>query len=163
MFNVAIITCSDKGSQGLREDMSGRVIKELSIEMGYKLVSYMVIPDDLETIAKTLCKMVDEMQADLVLTTGGTGFSPKDVTPEATMQVIHRQAPGIAEAMRYHSLIITPRAMLSRAIAGIRHQSLVVNLPGSPKAVREILEYIFPSLYHGLEILQGKTGECART
>lgn len=162
-MRVAIITLSDSGYAGQREDKSGPVIREMVEAAGYEVVHTALLPDGLEPLSSELKRLCDNDLADLILTTGGTGFSPTDVTPEATMAVVERPAPGIAEAMRYRSLQITPRAMLSRAAAGIRKQTLIVNLPGSPKAVTECLEYILPSLAHGLEILRGLTGNCART
>ena len=162
-MRVAIITLSDSGYAGQREDKSGPVIRDMVEAAGYTVVHTQLLPDGLEPLGGVLRDLCDKDQADLILTTGGTGFSPTDVTPEATMAVVERPAPGIAEAMRYRSLQITPRAMLSRAAAGIRKQTLIVNLPGSPKAVTECLEYILPSLAHGLEILRGLTGNCART
>lgn len=161
-MRVAIITLSDSGYAGQREDKSGPVIRELAETAGYEIVHTVLLPDGIEPLASELRRLCDEDMADLVLTTGGTGFSPTDLTPEATLSVVERPAPGIAEAMRYNSLQITPRAMLSRAAAGIRKRTLIVNLPGSPKAVRECLEFILPSLGHGLEILRGTAGECAR-
>ena len=162
MFKVGIITASDKGSKGERIDESGKVIKEIVENKGYEVVKYIVLPDEREELSKEMINMSDELGVDLILSTGGTGFSSRDITPEATRDVIDRLAPGISEAIRNYSLKITPRAMLSRAISGIRRETLIVNLPGSPKAVRESLEYIIDSLHHGLEILKGKTGECAR-
>ena len=161
-MRVAIITLSDSGYAGQREDKSGPVIRELAEAAGYEIVHTALLPDGVEPLASELKRLCDEDVADLVLTTGGTGFSPTDLTPEATLSVVERPAPGIAEAMRYNSLQITPRAMLSRAAAGIRKQTLMVNLPGSPKAVRECLEFILPALGHGLEILRGTAGNCAR-
>ena len=161
-MRVAIITLSDSGYAGQREDKSGPVIRALTEAVGYEIVHTALLPDGVEPLASELKRLCDEDLADLVLTTGGTGFSPTDLTPEATLSVVERPAPGIAEAMRYNSLQITPRAMLSRAAAGIRKRTLIVNLPGSPKAVRECLEFILPSLGHGLEILRGTAGECAR-
>ena len=161
-MRVAIITLSDSGYAGQREDKSGPVIRELAEAAGYEIVHTALLPDGIEPLASELKRLCDEDIADLVLTTGGTGFSPTDLTPEATLSVVERPAPGIAEAMRYNSLQITPRAMLSRAAAGIRKSTLIVNLPGSPKAVRECLEFILPSLGHGLEILRGTAGNCAR-
>ena len=160
-MRVAIITLSDSGYAGQREDKSGPVIRELAEAAGYEIVHTALLPDGIEPLASELKRLCDEDVADLVLTTGGTGFSPTDLTPEATLSVVERPAPGIAEAMRYNSLQITPRAMLSRAAAGIRKKTLIVNLPGSPKAVRECLEFILPSLGHGLEILRGTAGNCA--
>ena len=160
-MRVAIITLSDSGYAGQREDKSGPVIRELAEAAGYEIVHTALLPDGVEPLSSELKRLCDEDLADLVLTTGGTGFSPTDLTPEATLAVTERPAPGIAEAMRYNSLQITPRAMLSRAVAGIRKKTLIVNLPGSPKAVRECLEFILPSLGHGLEILRGTAGNCA--
>lgn len=161
-MRVAIITLSDSGYAGQREDKSGPVIRELTETAGYEVVHTTLLPDGVEPLASELKRLCDKDMADLILTTGGTGFSPTDLTPEATLSVVERPAPGIAEAMRYNSLQITPRAMLSRGVAGIRKRTLIVNLPGSPKAVRECLEFILPSLGHGLEILRGTAGECAR-
>ena len=145
-----MITLSDSGYAGNREDKSGPVIQELVTAAGYQVVSAQLLPDDSALLQAALIALCDGDQADLILTTGGTGFSPRDVTPEATLAVVERPAPGIAEAMRWNSLQITPRAMLSRAAAGIRKGALIVNLPGSPKAVRESLVFILPSLAHGL-------------
>ena len=162
MFKVGIITASDKGSKGEREDISGKTIKEIMSSRDYKVVEWKILPDEREKISKELINMCDNLCLNLVLTTGGTGFSPRDWTPEATLDVIDRQAPGISEAMRYYSLQITPKAMLSRGVSGIRGETLIINLPGSPKAVKENLGFILPALKHGLEILKGLTGECAR-
>lgn len=161
-MRVAIITLSDSGYAGQREDRSGPLIRAMAEEAGYEVVHTALLPDGVEPLAGELKRLCDGDLADLVLTTGGTGFSPTDLTPEATMSVVERPAPGIAEAMRWQSLQITPRAMLSRAAAGIRGKTLIVNLPGSPKAVKECLEFILPSLGHGLEILRGTAGNCAR-
>ena len=162
MYRVAIITASDSGYAGQREDKSGPVIRELVTAAGFEAVHYRMLPDDRGLLAGEMRRICDEGTADLILTTGGTGFSPRDCTPEATEDVTERRVPGIPEAMRYLSLQITPRAMLSRASAGIRGKTLIVNLPGSPKAVRECLEYILPALTHGLDILTGAAGNCAR-
>ena len=162
MIKLCILTASDKGHAGERIDRSGKVIMEMAAEMDARVVDYAIVPDERSAISEALIRMSDQMEADLILTTGGTGFSPRDVTPEATMDVIDRQVPGIPEAMRMKSLQITPKAMLSRASAGIRNKTLIINLPGSPKAVKECLEVIIPVLPHGLQILKGQAGECAR-
>lgn len=162
MYRVGIITSSDKGAAGEREDLSGPAIRELLPEGQYEVVSYRIVPDEKEELVRELVRLCDEEGCDLVLTTGGTGFSKRDVTPEATVEVAERMVPGIAEALRAYSMTITKRAMLSRAVSGIRGNTLIVNLPGSPKAVRESLEYLLDTLPHGLDILLGNTGECAR-
>ena len=136
-------------------------MEDLLKEAGYEILRKVVLPDEKDMLAAEMIKMSED-GADLVMTTGGTGFSKRDVTPEATKMVIEKEARGITDAILFYSLSITPRAMLSRAIAGIRGETLIVNLPGSPKAVREALEYILPSLKHGLEILKGEASECAR-
>ncbi len=161
MIRVGVITASDKGSRGEREDLSGETIRQLVGQIGAEVVEYCVLPDEREVLAAKMKVYADAAGLDLVLTTGGTGFSQRDVTPEATLSVVERLVPGIAEVMRWESLKKTPKAMLSRAVAGIRGKTLIVNLPGSPKAVRECLEAIFPALPHGLEILKGETSECA--
>jgi len=161
-MRVAIITLSDSGYAGRREDKSGPAIRRIMEAAGYQVVHTALLPDDRHMLADALCRLCDNGEADLILTTGGTGFSPADQTPEATMDVVERLTPGIPEAMRWYSLQITPRAMLSRAVAGIRKKTLIVNLPGSPKAVEECLGFILPALGHGLEILTETTGECAR-
>ncbi|MBZ2174745.1 MogA/MoaB family molybdenum cofactor biosynthesis protein [Schnuerera sp. xch1] len=162
MFKVGIITASDKGSKGERVDISGKTIKEIVESKGYKVEKSIILPDEEEALYKELIYMADELKVDLIFTTGGTGFSKRDVTPEATIKACHRMANGIAEAIRYYSLSITPRAMLSRAVSGIRGETLIINLPGSPKAVRESLDYTMDSLHHGLEILKGEAHDCAR-
>ena len=163
MFTVGIITMSDKGSKGEREDKSGPMISSIINENHlYEVIEEILIPDDQKTIEKELIRMTDILKLDLILTTGGTGFSLRDVTPEATLAIADRVAPGIAEAIRAYSMTITKRAMLSRGVSAIRKQTLIVNLPGSPKAVKESLEYIMSELSHGLEILKGTAGECAR-
>ncbi len=163
MFRAAIITASDKGAKGQREDVSGSVIREILEQNGYEVVYQVILPDERQLLAEEMERICVQQQADLILTTGGTGFSPRDWTPEATLDVIERQVPGIPEAMRLNSLQITKRAMLSRAVAGIREKTLIINLPGSPKAVRENLEYVITELAHGLEILRGEATECARS
>lgn len=163
MMRVAIITLSDKGARGEREDISGQVIRQMMEESGYHIARQLLLNDDREGLAQALREICDAGEADLILTTGGTGFSPRDHAPEATMDVVERPVPGIAEAMRWNSLAITPRGMLSRAVSGIRGRTLIVNLPGSPKAVRENLSFILPTLSHGLGILIGAEGECARS
>ncbi|MDO4581690.1 MAG: MogA/MoaB family molybdenum cofactor biosynthesis protein [Bacillota bacterium] len=161
MYKVAILTISDKGAAGEREDKSGPEIARIITEHGWRTALMRVIPDEREQIAAALVEICDGGLAELILTTGGTGFSPRDVTPEATCDAAERMAPGIAEAMRANSLTITDRAMLSRAVAAIRGGTLIVNLPGSPKAVRESLGYIIGALDHGLDILTGADSECA--
>lgn len=162
MITVGIITSSDKGSRNERIDKSGEAIKEIVEKAGLKVEKYIILPDEREMLSKEMINMADKLKLNLVLTTGGTGFSVRDVTPEATKDVIEREVPGIPEAIRQYSLTITKRAMLSRAIAGIRKQTLIVNLPGSEKAVRESLEYCIDTLIHGIEILIGSAGECGR-
>lgn len=162
MIRAGIITASDKGSVGERVDESGKVIAERIREIDAEVIEYVVVPDEREIISTKLKYMADERGIDLILTTGGTGFSPRDITPEATLDVIDRQVPGIPEAMRAKSLQITSRAMLSRAVSGIRKSTLIVNLPGSPKSVNECLDVILPALPHAIQILKGQTGECAR-
>lgn len=160
-IQAAIITMSDSRSQSTEKaDESGAVIKEILEANDYEVVHYELISDDLDGIKNSLIRVCDQ-NISLVLTTGGTGLSKRDNTPEATKAVIEKEVQGISEAMRYHSLQITPRAMLSRGVSGIRQNSLIINLPGSPKAVRENLEYIIPSLRHGLEILRGEASNCA--
>lgn len=159
-FTIGVITVSDKGAAGERKDTSGPLIEEMLKEIGGILNKYVIVPDDRDKIANTLRNMCDVDKLDVIFTTGGTGFSPRDLTPEATLDVIDRLAPGISEAIRMKSLSITPKAMLSRAVSGIRKQSLIVNLPGSPKGVKESLEVIMPALSHGIGILKGVEGEC---
>lgn len=159
-YTAAVITASDKASRGEREDMSGPAAAATLKGFGYAVSSVSVLPDDQRTLYRELVRLVDEEQVDVVFTTGGTGLSPQDNTPEATLRAATRQVPGIAEAIRYNSLKITPRAMLSRAVSVLRGQSLIVNLPGSPKAVRECLDYLLPTLSHGMGIMTGREGEC---
>jgi len=161
MIKAAVLTMSDKGSKGEREDLTGPVIMKIIKENGFIVDYYKVIPDDFNTIVEELRYLSDVLKVDLILTNGGTGFSKRDVTPEATEEVIERKVPGIAEAMRLKSLQITPKAMLSRAVSGIRGDTLIINLPGSPKAAKENLEFILPAVPHGIYILTGKDSECA--
>lgn len=161
-YRVAIITLSDSGSKGLREDRSGPVIREMVEAAGYEVVSQTVLSDDRQALTDALIDICDSHSADLILTTGGTGFSMRDNAPEATLDAIERNAPGIAEAMRVNSLQYTPRAMLSRGVSGIRKYTLIINLPGSPRAVRENLGFALPALEHGIAILAGDAAECAR-
>lgn len=160
-MRVAIITSSDSGAKGLREDKSGPLIQSIVEELGATVVSYTLLPDEQAQLAGAMAEIADKDQADLILTTGGTGFSQRDCMPEATLEVVTRQVPGIPEAMRSYSMQFTGRAMLSRAMAGIRRNTLIVNLPGSPKAVGETLQYIYPHLVHGIEILTGTATDCA--
>ena len=161
VHRVGILTASDKGARGEREDVSGPRIRSL-LSADYEAVAYTVVPDDRETIAQELIRLSDEVGCDLILTTGGTGFAPRDVTPEATRDVCDRMAPGIAEAIRAQSMRITSRAMLSRGVSGIRGRTLIVNLPGSPKAVEESMAVFLDVVGHGLNLLRGTDGECAR-
>ncbi len=153
-YTAAVLTISDKGSQGLREDRSGPAIAEMLEKDGWTVTARAMVPDDYEAIRSQLIAWCDGGQACLVVTTGGTGFSKRDITPEATLSVVERAAPGIPEAMRAESMRITPRGMLSREAAGIRGDTLIVNLPGSEKAVRECLGAVLPGLKHGVEMLR---------
>ena len=162
MFRTAIVCMSDKGARGEREDLSTKVIEKIVTEKGYKIVKKILIPDEYELIKETLKNICDNNEADLILTTGGTGFAKRDVTPEATLEIVDKIVPGIPEAIRAYSMSITKRAMLSRAAAGIRKSTLIINMPGSPKAVDESLSVIIASISHGLEILVGSASDCAR-
>lgn len=162
-FKTAVLTLSDKGAAGEREDKSGPLIREIIEKENYLVVDQRVLPDEQKNIEETLIHLCDRLKVDLILTTGGTGFSLRDRTPEATMAVADRMAPGIAEAIRAYSMQITNRAMLSRGVSALRGQTLIINLPGSPKAVKESLDCILPALPHGLEILKGSASECARS
>jgi molybdenum cofactor synthesis domain-containing protein len=162
LIKVGILTVSDKGSKGKRVDSTGPAIKQLLDDKDYNVEYYKIVPDEMEDIEKELVYLSDTIKLDLVLTNGGTGFSKRDVTPEATKNVIHKYVPGFGEAMRLKSLEITPKAMLSRAISGIRNSTLIVNLPGSPKGATENLHAILPALPHGIAILKGEDSECAR-
>lgn len=161
-YRVAVLTASDKGFAGEREDKSGPLIVEMMETAGYSVVDTELLPDEREQLAAQLFQWCSDRTADLILTTGGTGLSPRDWMPEATMDIADRPVPGIADAIRAHSLSITDRAMLSRATSVVCKRTLIINLPGSPKAVRESLEYVLPTLGHALEILTGEGGECAR-
>jgi molybdopterin adenylyltransferase len=160
VFTVGILTVSDKGSRGERQDKSGEAIREILSETDARIVEYDIIPDEKELISEKLIKWADEDNLDVVVTTGGTGLTPRDVTPEATLAVIDRVVPGFAEAMRAESLKKTPIAMLSRAIVGTRGKCLIINLPGSPRAVSECLQVILPALPHALETLKGLSSDC---
>ena len=160
---VAVIVSSDSGFRGEREDLSGPEIQRIMEANGYTIVSSTILPDEREQLAQAMADIADQGLADLILTSGGTGFSPRDCMPDATNDVIQRAVPGIPESMRAYSMQVTKRAMLTRAAAGIRNRTLIINLPGSPKAVRECLEYIVEPLEHGLEILTGEASNCART
>lgn len=159
-IGVALLTVSDKGSRGERADLSGAAMREIVEGRGMRVIAAEVVEDDVGAIAAKLVRYADSDKAGLVLTSGGTGFAQRDVTPEATLKVIERLCPGIPEAMRTLSLPISKRAMLSRAVSGIRGKTLIVNLPGSPRAVRECLDFVLEELVHGVEILAGETGEC---
>ena len=162
MFRVAILTVSDRSAQGIRADASGNVIRDMiTSQLAADIVAYRVVPDEQPAIEAALREWADTAAADLILTTGGTGLAPRDVTPEATRAVIEREVPGIPEAMRAASLRVTPFAMLSRMVAGTRGRALIINLPGSPKGVRENLVVVLPALTHGLEKLLGDPADCA--
>jgi molybdenum cofactor synthesis domain-containing protein len=160
MFTVGILTISDKGSTGERQDKSGEAIREVLSAIDVSVVNCNIVPDEKELIAEQLVKWADEDNLDVVVTTGGTGLTPRDVTPEATLAVVDRIVPGFSEAMRAESLKKTPHAMLSRAVVGTRGKCLIINLPGSPKAVRECLQVILPALPHAVETLKDQAGEC---
>jgi len=159
MIKVGILTISDKGSQGRREDKSGPVIRDVVSHIESVIVKYDIVPDEADIIAARLIEWADRGGVDVILTTGGTGLSKRDVTPEATLSMIDKEVPGIAETMRAKSLEKTPMAMLSRAVAGLRGECLIVNLPGSPKAVKECLEVILTALPHAVEIIKGEVTE----
>lgn len=161
-FTACVITASDKGARGERKDLSGDTLERLLKEYGATSVKRVIVPDERDALGETMKKYSGESRVDLILTTGGTGFAPRDVTPEATLDAVERPTPGLVEAIRAESLKITPRAMLSRAAAGIRGTTLIINFPGSPKACEEAFAVIRPSLAHGLELLAGTGGECAR-
>ena len=162
MIKVGILTISDKGSKGEREDLSGKVIEEVVKKINGEVKYYQIIPDEKDIIQEELIKAVDKLHLDLILTTGGTGLAKRDVTPDATLEVIEKEVPGISEIIRSESFKKTNRAILSRGVAGIRKESLIINLPGSPKGVRESLEIVLEALPHGIEILKGQAAECGR-
>ena len=162
MYRVGIITASDKGSKGERVDESGPKIKEIVSGFGYEVVYYKVLPDDKDTISSEMKQLCDENKVDLILTTGGTGFSKRDNTPEATLEIAEKLVPGISESIRSYSMQFTKKAMLSRGVSVIRKETLIINMPGSPKAVKESMECIMPALNHGIDILKGSASECAR-
>ena len=162
MVKVGILTISDKGSRGEREDLSGKIIEEVVKKINGEVKYYQIIPDEKNIIQEELIKAVDKLHLDLILTTGGTGLAKRDVTPDATLEVIEKEVPGISEIIRGESFKKTNRAILSRGVAGIRKKSLIINLPGSPKGVRESLEIVLEALPHGIEILKGQATECGR-
>ncbi|HEY5560830.1 MAG TPA: MogA/MoaB family molybdenum cofactor biosynthesis protein [Clostridiaceae bacterium] len=162
MIKTAILTISDKGARGERLDGTGPALSEELEAKGYDVSYYKMIPDEIKEIERELVYLCDELEVDLVLTNGGTGFSERDVTPEATYNIIEKYVPGIGELMRLKAFAITPKAMLSRAIAGIRRKTLIINLPGSPKGAVENLQFILSIIPHGLSILKGEASECAR-
>lgn len=161
MFKAAVVTVSDRSFRGERPDGGGPLVAEILKSAGYEVIRTAIVPDEQPQIQQILTEIADSGAAELIVTTGGTGFAPRDVTPEATIAVCDRLTPGIPEAMRYASMQVTNRAMLSRAAAGIRKGTLIVNLPGSPKAARENLEAVLPALAHGLEMLSGRPADCA--
>lgn len=162
MIRVGILTASDKGYIGERIDTSSQVIREIILLKGWQVTEYTIVPDDIDELKRVMLDWCDLNKVDLLLTTGGTGFSNRDVTPEATKSIAERLVPGISEAMRYYSLGITKRAMLSRGISAIRKGTLIINLPGSPKGAKENLEFIIDTLDHGLAILKEEESECAK-
>lgn len=162
MYHAAVVTVSDRSFRGQRPDTGGPLVAELLKNAGYEVVRTEIVPDEQAQIEETLKAIADSGEAELLVTTGGTGFAPRDVTPEATLAVCDRLTPGIPEAMRYASMQVTNRAMLSRAQAGIRRGTLILNLPGSPKAAKENLEAVLPALGHGLEMLSGRPADCAK-
>lgn len=162
MYTVGIITASDKGAAGQRKDTSGPLIAQIMTDAGYVVKQILIVKDEQDLLSASLIDFADNEKYNLILTTGGTGFSARDVTPEATLSVIEKQTPGISEAIRALSMQKTTKAMLSRGVSGIRKASLIINLPGSPKAVQECLSFILEPLAHGLDILNANASECAR-
>jgi len=161
MFNVGIISVTDKGSQGKREDLSGPAIAEMLAGAAIEIKHKLIIPDEVDRIQKAIIQFADVEKLDLILTTGGTGVSPRDLTPDATLKVIDKEVPGMAEAMRIASSKVTPHAMISRAVAGIRGRCLIINLPGSPKGATENLSVVLPALKHAIEKIKGDDRDCA--
>lgn len=162
MYHAAVLTVSDRSFRGERPDAGGPLVAEMLKNAGYEVVITAIVPDEQDQIEEKLRQIADSGEVQLLVTTGGTGFAPRDVTPEATLSVCERLTPGIPEAMRYASMQVTNRAMLSRAQAGIRKGTLIINLPGSPKAAKENLEAVLPALSHGLEMLSGRPADCAK-
>ena len=162
MYHAAVLTVSDRSFRGERPDAGGPLVAEMLKNAGYEVVTTAIVPDEQVQIEEKLRQIADSGEVQLLVTTGGTGFAPRDVTPEATLSVCERLTPGIPEAMRYASMQVTNRAMLSRAQAGIRKGTLIINLPGSPKAAKENLEAVLPALSHGLEMLSGRPADCAK-
>lgn len=161
MFNAVVITVSDKGSQGKRQDLSGPAIAEMLAGVAIEVKHTLIIPDEADQIQKAIIQFADVEKMDLILTTGGTGVSPRDLTPDATLKVLDKEIPGMAEAMRIASMKITPHAMISRAVAGIRGHSLIINLPGSPKGATENLAVVLPAIPHAIEKIKGDDRDCA--
>ncbi|MGE3269699.1 MAG: molybdenum cofactor biosynthesis protein B [Chloroflexota bacterium] len=162
LISVGIITVSDKASRGEREDLGGPAIREVMLAGGAAIGEYVIVPDEIEQIAEQIKRMADDRRLDVVFTTGGTGLASRDVTPQATTSCLNYDVPGIAEAMRAASLSKTPAAMTSRAVAGVRGRTLIINLPGSPKGVRECLEVVLPALPHAVSLLRGEVGDHQR-
>lgn len=162
MYHAAVLTVSDRSFRGERPDAGGPLVVEMLKNAGYEVAVTAIVPDEQAQIEEKLCQIADSGEVQLLVTTGGTGFAPRDVTPEATLAVCDRLTPGISEAMRYASMQVTSRAMLSRAQAGIRKGTLIINLPGSPKAAKENLEAVLPAIGHGLEMLSGRPADCAK-
>ena len=159
MLTISILTVSDKGARGQRYDESGQTIRDIFSDLGGDIVSYEIVPDEMDVICQKLAEWADNKETDVIITTGGTGLGERDVTPEATIAVVDRVVPGLAEAMRASSLSKTPMAMLSRATAGVRGKCLIINLPGSPRAVRECLEVVLPAIPHAVDIIKGVVTE----
>ncbi len=159
MLTIGILTVSDKGARGQRYDESGQTIRDIFSDLGSDIAGYEIVPDEMDVIRRKLAEWADNKETDVIITTGGTGLGERDVTPEATIAVVDRVVPGLAEAMRAASLSKTPMAMLSRATAGVRGKCLIINLPGSPKAVRECLEVVLPAIPHAVDIIKGVVTE----